>query len=496
MLSLRAQAERERRRRQRQAEAAALQRDWRPWLTALFARYAAHDFAPHHAAFWDWVWALTPGVRPHPLIAIWPRGGAKSTSAELACAAIAALQTRRYVLYVCETQERGDDHVQNVAGMLESPAYARMYPEAAARFMGKYGNSKGWRRNRLRTSSGFTIDAIGLDTAARGAKMDEDRPGLIIIDDIDGGLDTDPITQRKINTLTKALLPAGAPDLAVLGVQNLIHQDSIFSRMADGRADFLADREVSGPFPAIRDLRYEQRGARTVITGGDPVWAGQDLARCQSLIDDIGIRAFLSESQQEVVRDPDAALFKRAHIDVHRVVPDATSQRYARVVVSVDPSGSAGGDAAGIVVAALGVDGHGYVLEDATIQGSPDDWARAALSAYTRHAADRIVYETNFGGEMVASTIALTARHMALEDEATSATPALLAVHASRGKVVRAEPVSALYQQGRVHHIGTFPALEGEMCGWVQGDRSPNRMDALVWALTDLMLGPRATVWA
>ena len=179
---------------------------------------------------------MRAGERSRPFVGIWPRGFGKSTSTELACAAIAARQTRRYALYVCESQDQADDHIANVAGMLESRRFEDAYPDVAERRLNKYGSSRGWRRNRLRTASGFTIDAIGLDVAARGVKLDEDRPDLLIFDDLDGKLDTAATTDKKLATLTHTLLPAASDAPAVLAIQNLVIPDGIFARLADGSA--------------------------------------------------------------------------------------------------------------------------------------------------------------------------------------------------------------------------------------------------------------------
>lgn len=156
-----------------------------------------------------------------------------------------------------------------------------------------------------------------------------------------------------------------------------------------------------------------------------------------------------------------------------------------RVVVAVDPSGTkgdGGGDDIGIVAVGMGIDGHAYVLEDATCQMSPEGWGRRTVDVYHRHEADRVVGESNFGGDMVRFTVQTADKKIPYS-----------AVKASRGKVVRAEPVSALYEQGKVHHVGDFPDLEDQMCNFTAngyvGDGSPDRADALVWALTELMLG-------
>ena len=167
----------------------------------------------------------------------------------------------------------------------------------------------------------------------------------------------------------------------------------------------------------------------------------------------------------------------------------ANAPEMQRIVVSVDPSGTRGddgGDDIGIVVAGLGVDGHGYVLEDATCNMSPEGWGRRAVDRYHHHRADRVIGERNYGGDMVRFTIATADRNVAFKE-----------VVASRGKAVRAEPISALYEQGRVHHVGDFPDLEDQMCNFTAsgyvGEGSPDRADALVWALTELMIEQAAT---
>ena len=174
-----------------------------------------------------------------------------------------------------------------------------------------------------------------------------------------------------------------------------------------------------------------------------------------------------------------------------KTIPGIDSQRVAeqpdmqRIVVAVDPSGTKGdgsGDDIGIVVAGKGVDGRAYVLQDGTCQLSPEGWGRRAVDLYKRWEADRIVGARNYGGDMVRFTVA-TADKLASFKE----------VSATRGKVVRAEPISALYEQGKVSHVGTFPDLEDQLCnftpGGYVGEGSPDRADALVWALTELMLG-------
>jgi phage terminase large subunit-like protein len=139
------------------------------------------------------------------------------------------------------------------------------------------------------------------------------------------------------------------------------------------------------------------------------------------------------------------------------------------------------------VVAGLGVDNQGYVLADYSLVGTPNEWGSAALKAYAFFEADHIIGEVNFGGEMVGTII----KSLAKEKEMGSVP--FKAIRASRGKQVRAEPVSNLYQQNHIHHVGTHPDLEDQMCNWVPGEKSPDRLDACVWAVTELMLGKNRT---
>jgi hypothetical protein len=455
--------------RRRPGLAALETADWRRWLLHFFPTYVSAGFAPRHEDFWEWVWAVAPDVRPAPFVALWPRGGAKSTSAELAAVAVGMRRIRRYALYVSETQDQADKHVATIAGLLESAGVDRA--------VNKYGNSKGWRRNRLRTADGFTVDALGLDTAARGIKVDADRPGLIILDDIDGRHDTPAATTKKIDTITTTILPAGSTDCAVLAVQNLIFANSIFDKLAQGEADFLHDRIVSGPFPALDGFEYELVDGTYRITAGVPTWAGQDVAACQGFVNTWGLRAFLRECQH-AIGDAVGALWNRALLDAGR---ETAPPSIVRIVVAVDPEATSGEHSAetGIIVAGVGTDGHGYVLDDASLRASPKGWASAVVSSYNKWEADRLVAEDNNGGEMVEATI-----------ETVPGAPPVTRIHASRNKQARAEPIAALYEAGRIHHVGTFPDLEDQLCSWVpnQGQPSPDRLDALVWAMTELNL--------
>lgn len=191
-----------------------------------------------------------------------------------------------------------------------------------------------------------------------------------------------------------------------------------------------------------------------------------------------GTRLGRQELYAEILEDVEGALWSREMLDDNRV---AVAPDLVRVVVAVDPAG--GGTAeTGIVVAGVGRDGHGYVIADVSVRGTPNEWARRVADAFHGFEADRVVAEKNFGGDMVEATLRMADRNLPVK-----------LLTASRAKVPRAEPVAALYEQGRVHHVGLFHQLEDQMCTWEpdSGQASPDRMDALVWAISELMVSGR-----
>jgi phage terminase large subunit-like protein len=195
-----------------------------------------------------------------------------------------------------------------------------------------------------------------------------------------------------------------------------------------------------------------------------------------------GTRLGRQELNAELLSDTPGALWLQDWLDRDRVEA-MPWMGMERIVVAIDPATTSGEDAdeTGIIVAGRAGD-QAYIIEDLSGRYQPHEWAAKAVAAYRRHRADRVIAERNNGGEMVEHTIRMVDPNVSFKS-----------VHASRGKVIRAEPASALYEQGRVHHVGAFPQLEDQMCAFTQDfDRtagySPDRMDALVWALTELML--------
>lgn len=229
------------------------------------------------------------------------------------------------------------------------------------------------------------------------------------------------------------------------------------------------------PIPIIKELA---KSPTTYLTRGTtfdnldnlaPTFRDVVLARYE------GTTLGRQELYAEIIEDAEGALWKRAHIESHRThAPPAL----VRIVVGVDPPGSATGAECGIVAAGMDsqVPPHFYVLDDRSLQGSPDTWGGEAVACYRSRNADRMIGERNFGGDMVEATIRQVDPDVSYRDTVSS-----------RGKILRAEPVAALAEQGRLHHVGTFGPLEDELCSYEGSGPSPNRMDAMVFAITELM---------
>lgn len=246
------------------------------------------------------------------------------------------------------------------------------------------------------------------------------------------------------------------------------------------------------PVRVLRELMAERT---TVITRGRTLENAANLspsALAYLLARYEGTRLGRQELDAEILEDVPGALWTRAMIEEAHVQmpPGWPDPKYRRVVVAIDPAVTAeeGSDETGIVVAGTHVDGRAYVLSDLSTRASPKQWAQRAVDAYRAHRADRIVAEVNNGGDLVEEMIRVVDPNVAYR-----------AVHASKGKRTRAEPVSALYEQRRVSHVGTFSDLEDQLCTWApdKDASSPDRLDALVWALSELVLETAdGTSWA
>lgn len=497
-----------------------LEEDWRRWVPAMFPEQVSDDdgelipFAPHHEDFWDHLWAIKRGIRVSPTLWGWPRGQAKSTNMEMGCAALGARSRRSYALYVSGLQDQADDHVGNIGDMLvDSVQMATHYPEMARRGTNTYGHSEGWRRNRIVTASNFVVDAIGLDTArARGKKLRIGRPDLIILDDLDDQGDSPEVVEKKIQALVNRVLPAGAEDLIVIGGQNIVHPFSIFARLfgvsdIEEDVDFLVDRILSGPIPAIENFEYTRLPpgdpdgfpdrSRYIIIGGTPTWIGMGRERCQEIIDTEGLTAFLRERQHEVEAPPGGMY---DHIEFDRVAwRDVPWLMMERIVVWVDPSVTFhdGSDAHGIQADGIASNGLIYRLFSFEQKTSPEDAIKRAIRKAVELGANKVGIETDQGGDTWRSVFREAGRSLV---EAGEITPQQLSrvgfdsEKAGQGhgsKVHRNGHMLADYERGRIIHVeGTHHVLERSLRRFPK-TKPLDLADTAYWSWLDLDKGSR-----
>lgn len=359
------------------------------------------------------------------------------------------------VLYTAPTTEQIDTFWYEIKQALSEPIRVGIYAKNETEHIIERKDTE----NRIQCKTAWNADMI------RGSYAD-----LLIMDEYQlcaedlWGLVGAPMLLDQAGRAMFIYTPPSLHSRSVSKARDPLHAAKLFKK---------AQQDTTGRWEAFHfsshDNPYISRDALTEI------------------MQDMSTIAYRQEILAEDLEEAPGALWTRALID-HTRIPRCPSD-LARVVVGVDPTGSQGNEC-GIVVAGLGTDGEGYVLEDCSLLGTPGQWADAVIAAAERNQADLIVGESNFGGDMVEATIQQAAKARGIS------TVRYRNVTASRGKAVRAEPVVAQYEHGRLHHIGAFPYLEDEMVMWVPGvsRESPNRIDALVWAVTELNIGSHAVI--
>ena len=270
-----------------------------PW--AVSGNDGVVDFAPYHREFWEWVMSLTPEETVETFMSIVFRGGGKSTNAELATTYVATEGICHYGLYVCGTQKQADSHLLTISQLFQAKSTAEYYPSLGKIRLDEHNRSLGWNASRISSEIGFTIDAVGLDMAFRGFKIDFQRPDWLVIDDVDSIRDSQDTTLKKEATLSQNILSSLATNAKVLAIQNLIKRGSIFHRAWVGDSDILPKKVISGPHPALRDLRTHTNSEGVVsITHGTPTWRGFGIKEAQAIMDLIGPTGFFIECQHEI----------------------------------------------------------------------------------------------------------------------------------------------------------------------------------------------------
>jgi phage terminase large subunit-like protein len=370
---------------------------------------------------------------------------------------------------------------------------------------GKTRTGAEWVRDRVERHAARRVALVGRTAPDARDVMVEGASGILAVSPPWNRPQYEPSKRRVTwpNGAVATLYSADTPDLLrgpehdtawadeVAAWPHVEAWDNLMMGLRVGRRPQAVVTTTPKPRRIIREIRER---ADTLITTGHteenlanlaPAFLTTVVAKYE------GTRTGRQELGGELLEDAEGALWTRSLIEASRRDrhPDLV-----RIVVAIDPAAKSREDSneTGIVAAGVGVDGHGYVLSDASGRRPPiksdadgrEGWANVAVNLYRSLAADRIVAETNNGGEMVEATIRVVDPSAAYRE-----------VIASRGKTRRAEPIAAFYEQGRVHHVGSFSDLEDQMCTYVPTmsethSESPDRMDALVWALTELLITP------
>lgn len=343
------------------------------------------------------------------------------------------------VLYATPTQEQVDTFWFEVKRALEQPLDASVFYKNESRHIIELSGTQ----QRIRAKTAWNADSL------RG-----DYADLLILDEYQ------LMSEDAWGLVGAPMLLDNDGDAVFIytSIRGKHHSKQLYQRALD---------DETGRWEAFRFTSHENpylsRAALEDIT--------QDMAQL----------AYRMEILAEDIDDDPRALWRRQEmIEDHRVTK---FPELVRVVIGVDPPGTETGAECGIVIVGVGADQAAYVIGDHSLRGSPAKWGDAVVASYNLYEAGRIVAEVNNGGDMVEHTI-----RVAQNGQNVSITQ----IRASRGKAIRAEPVAALYEKGRVHHVGEYGELEDQMCQWVPGaGESPDRVDALVWAVSELMLGAR-----
>lgn len=436
---------------------------------------------------------------PEPLIVAAHRGGAKSTLLEIVVAWAVANNHRQYPLYVSGTQELGNQHVDAIASVLTNPKVLELHPwlhglsdqslihrdKPAGRV-----RARQWRQSRL-AGPGWQIDSVGLDVSVRGRRDGDQRPDLIVLDDLDERDDSPTVVARKFQRVSSSILPAGElAGCGVVWVQNIPNPDGLLAKRLAGDESYqlLGDAVVVGPVKAVDGLvtTVDQSTGLRRVTGGAPTWPeGLGVTEVEAWISRVTWPVFLAEFQHEHP-GKDGALLTPADL-VHED-PWVWGQP-ERVVVAVDPAvkHKPGSDETGIVVCGLWVvDGRRRVavLEDLSGRFPVSRWPGLVVETAVRVGADTVVVEDNQGGDAWGVLLRKAA------DELGVRPVRVRQVSAREAKAARAHPVAEAHSVGDVVFASRFDRLEGEWTGWVPGvGESPNRLDAEVWGVRELGVG-------
>lgn len=245
----------------------------------------------------------------------------------------AALLGNGYCLYVSGDQRRANTHLGNIVNILTSDAIKKEFPGLSSPKKGVTGQTKNWRQEFVQTESGYVLHAVGLDVGVRGTNVDFQRVSLIVLDDVDDLGDTPASAQKKLEILTKSIIPTGTASTIIISAQNLIHEFGVINQIVSGRVSALSARQLSGPYPAIYNLvtqsQFIDGVRRDIIISGNPTWPDVvGIPECQQFIDNSGLPAFLSEYQHDLEGSKEGLVVPEFNDEAHVITWGEFNARY------------------------------------------------------------------------------------------------------------------------------------------------------------------------
>ncbi len=404
--------------------------------------------------------AIERGELNRLIVIMPPRHGKSMLLSQLAPAWYLGRNPTRQVVNAGYGIDIALEHSRKARGFFTSEEFRRVFPGVG---QGQQTSAGQWDTNQ-----NGRYYAVGIDGGLTGRGMH-----LGIIDDpVKNRREADSLLIRDHDWgwYISTFYPRRAPINAIIVIMTHWHEDDLAGRLIKQMESGLGDK--------WRVIHYPMLSGKNEDI---PLWPEQFpleycLATKKAMTATGNTRDWESLQQGRPSAGSSAnALWTQDCIDKNRVHERPTMPQ---VAVAIDPSttNKSTSDEAGIIAGGIGEDGHLYIIEDRSLRASPQGWAAEAIGSFKRNQADRLIYESNQGGDMVALTLATVDPMVPT-----------FGVHASRGKRTRAEPVAALYSQGFVHHVGPFPELESQMTSWIPGEPSPDRMDALVWLISYLI---------
>ena len=458
---------------------------WETWSMRVFPHLRA-DVAPwFHRDYAEHVWETTARYTPPPIAPVLFRGGAKSTLSRALALGLGLTGKRKFVLVVCATQDAANRAVTDMAGLITQNV-VDLYPWAASPTVASTLLVKfGVRQSVINVGGRLTVLGVGLIGGTRGLLVDGQRPDVMLLDDLDDTGDSATVIRRKRAYLLESVIPAAAAGGAtIMFAQNAIRPDGIMAEvMRQERGGALHGARIIGPVPMLENPTYDDEGR---LSGGTPTWPARfTLESINRERDMMTPNVWLRECQHDMNIAVEGALLE-SH-DQFTTVPAPTIGELQTTRIGVDPSitSSKTSDETGIVVSGRMRDGKIVVLDDATCgpETPMDVWIGVVCDLVATWGGD-IVVENNQGGD--AWTLLLK---QALKERGLTAT--VKSESATSSKRDRALPVAMAIKDSRVVKTCQLTELTHELCTWLPGEKSPNRIDAFVWSVHGWVSGKR-----